>query len=211
VILRVRTYTGSILGSSFVLLMTAIAGAILGIVAVYEWEMAAGETVALALAAAAFASSFYHFHTQRAHQKLSVRPFLQIASNFSSISVPDFYTFRVTLRNVGLGPGFITEKSLVLDGHETTGVNDEFEQWVQVVNRYTPANGGAECRSGRCDPESALDKGDEIELLAVDFPKGNMSFMDARDVALELSKYIQFSISYRSHYGEGFECAKETT
>lgn len=191
--------------------MTGIAGAILGIVVVYKWDMATGETVALALAAAAFASSFYHFHTQRQHQKLSVRPFLQIASTFSSVAVPDFYTFRVALRNVGLGPGIITKKKMVLNGHETGDVHDEFEQWVRVVNRYTPANGNAQCRSGRCDPESALDKGDEIELVAVDFPQADMSFMDARDVALELSKYIQVSIKYRSHYGEEFECDKKIT
>ena len=206
-----RTYTGSFVGSSFVLLLTFSAGAILGLIVVYEWDMATGETVALILAAAAFASSFYHFHTQRSHQKLSVRPYLQIARTFSSVKDPDSYTFQVTLRNVGLGPAIIDKKSMVLDGHETEDVHDEFEQWIRVVNRYTPANGNAQCKSDRCDTGYALDKGDEIELLSVDFPKEEMSFMDARDVALELSRYIQISIGYRSHYGETFECAKQTT
>jgi hypothetical protein len=46
-----------------VLLFTLLLAASLGLVLFEKWGFAISETVALILAAGAFVSSFYHFHT----------------------------------------------------------------------------------------------------------------------------------------------------
>ncbi len=171
-------------------------------------HMKTGETVALLLATGAFFSSFYHFYTQRKHQKISVKPYFQISSNFDSVINGNLYTLRVKLKNVGLGPGIVTEKVMKLGEITTSNVHDEFEEWVKLVNRVTPANGNAECRTARCEPDYAIDRGESIDLLVANFPKNNISFMDARDIGIGLAEHIEISVKYKSHYGESYQCAK---
>jgi len=201
-------YQGSIIGSTMVLILVCLLGGISSLIIVNKWDLPTGETVALLLAAGAFFSSFYHFHAQRRYHKLSVKPYLQIYSSFDSVTKTGFYTLRVQLQNVGLGPAIIENKSMKLGGIQTNNIHDEFEEWVKLVNRITPANGNAECRSSRCEAAQAIDKGSVNDLLIVNFPENDMSFMDARDVAMELSRNIEIQIKYKSHYGQNYECTK---
>ncbi len=206
-----KYYRASLIGSLFVLFLSLILGGSLGLIIIEKWDMKVGETVALALAAGAFTSSFYHFYTQRKHQRLSVKPYFQLSSRFDSVTKDGYYTFRVTLRNTGLGPGKVVSKSMKLGDVQTSNVHDEFEEWVRLVNRITPANGNAECQSGRCESGYGIDNGESIEMLLVNFPQDQMSFMDARDVAMELGRNVEISVTYESMYGENYECSKNIT
>jgi len=209
--MSMKYYRASLIGTAVILFLTLLLGATLGLVFVEKWSMPTGETVALILATGAFTSSFYHFYTQRRHQRLSVKPYFQISSRFDSVTKDGFYTFRVFLKNTGLGPGKVTSKSMKLGEAQTNDVHDEFEEWVKLVNRITPANGNAECQSGRCEAGYGIDNGESIDLLLVSFPQGHMSFMDTRDVAMELGRNVEIIVGYESMYGESYECIKKTT
>lgn len=186
-------------------------GATLSLIAFCKWDMKVGETIALLVASGAFISSFYNFYTQRKHQRLSVKPYFQIASQFDSVTKVGFYTFRVYLKNTGLGPGRVASKIMKLGDVETKDVHDEFEEWLRLVNRITPANGNAECRSARCEKGYGIDKGENIDLLLVNYPVQSMSFMDARDIAMELGRHVSITIDYESMYGEPFQCSNNIT
>lgn len=138
-----------------------------------------------------------------------MKPYLQLSTNFDSITRQGYYTFKVVLKNVGLGPAIIKEKAIKLENKEINDIHEEYEEWVKLVNRFTPANGNAECRSSQCDSGHAIDKSESIDLLLVNFPEQDMSFMDARDVAIELSKQIKITIKYKSHFGENYQCTKK--
>jgi len=185
-------------------------GVILALILDNKWNLPTGETVALILAAGAFVSSFYHFYAQRQHLKLSVKPYFQVSSSFDSITKADYYTFRVSLQNFGLGPGIVEEKTIKLGAIEINDMHNEFEEWVRLVNKITLSNGGTECRTSQCEPQYAIDKGATIELFLVNFPEKDMSFMDARDIAIELSRNIEVEIKYKSHNGDSYQCTKTT-
>ncbi len=209
--MRMKYYRASLIGALFVLFLTLLLGVTLGLFFVEKWDISVGETVALILATGAFISSFYHFYTQRRHQRLSVKPYFQVSSRFDSDTKDGFYTFRVTLKNTGLGPGKVTSKFMKLGEAQTNDAHDEFEEWVRLVNCITPANGNAECQSGRCESGYGINNGESVELLLVNFPEQHMSFMDARDVAMELGRNVEITIGYESMYGESYECIKGIT
>lgn len=176
-----------------------------------EWNLSTGSTVTVIVAAAAFFSSYYHFHSMRKHQRLSVKPKFQLSNRFDSTENEGFYTFRITLENVGLGPGEVTSKTMELGGTKTTNVINEFEEWTALVNEVLPNGCNPECHTARCDTNFSINVGKTLELLLVKFDKKSMSFMDARDMIILLNKEIKISISYSSIYGTNFQCENHLT
>lgn len=90
-------------------------------------------------------------------------------------------------------------------------MHDEFEEWLKLLNRITPANGNAECRNARCEKGNGIDKGKNIDLLLVNYHAQSMSFIDTRDVVMELGHHVSTTIDYESMYGVPFQCSKNIT
>jgi len=201
-------FQANISGSFLVLLLVFSLGIILGLVIIGTWDLSTGETVAIFIATITFASSFYHFYSLRRHHRLSVKPYLQINSTFDNTTKDGFYTFRVRLHNYGLGPAIVEKRTVELDGVETTDVHNEYEEWVKLSNSVTMANGEVQCSIDRYEISDAIDKGQSITLLSVNFPVKDIAFMQARETAKELSSKINIVIKYQSHYGESFTCLK---
>lgn len=176
------------------------------IVITKKWDLPTGSTVTIIVATAAFFSSYYHFHSMRKHQRLSVKPKFQISNRFDSTEKKDYYTFRVNIDNVGLGPGEVISKTMTLGGKATTDVKDEFEEWVKLANKILPKGCNPECHTVRFDTNFSLNNNKSIDLLLVRFSKTSMSFLDARDMVGFLNKEIKINISYSGMYGTVFQC-----
>lgn len=201
-------FQASISGSFLILLLTFFFGIILGLTAMGDWGLTIGETSALLIATITFVSSFYHFYSLRKHQRLSVKPYLQINTKFSSVDQDDKYSFYVLLNNYGLGPAISKELLVELNNVKTKDVHDRYEEWVKLVNNETNAKGKAQCILESIEPLESIDKGQTIVLLAAHFPMNDVAFMAAREIGKNLSKKIKINIEYESHYGEIFKCVK---
>lgn len=192
-------------------ILSFLFGVVVCIVSMKKWDLATGDTVAFLVAAAAFISSFYHFYSMRRHQRLSVKPKFQISNRFDSTEKEGFYTFRVILQNVGLGPGEVESKTMKLGKAETSNVRDEFEEWTRLVNKILPKDSNPECHTARCNENYSINNNTSIDLLLVRFPKTSMSFMDARDMVMFLNDEISINITYVSMYGNTYSCQSHLT
>lgn len=192
-------------------ILSFVSGVAVNIFITKEWNIPTGNSVTIIVATAAFFSSYYHFHAIRKHQRLSVKPKFQISNRFDSTDKEDYYTFRVNLDNVGLGPGEVISKTMTLGGIATTNVHDEFEEWIKLVNKILPSGCNPECHSARCDTGFSLNNNKSIDLLLVRFSKTSMSFLDAREMIRYLNKEIKINIHYTSMYGMPFECKNHLT
>lgn len=173
------------------------------------WGIPLGTTLAFAVACLSLGLTLYQTSATRRHNRLLVRPHLVFDSQLDSTEREGHHTYRLCVKNVGLGPAIFQRFSISLDDSGNLDPHTVFEEWVKLVNKATPAQGRAICKAGFLYRDHALDKNNEVTLLEVGIPADNLSFMQAREAAKLLVKKINATIEYRCHYGNRFKIAKQ--
>ena len=175
------------------------------------WQIPIGVTASVFVAIMSFAITIHHYHSIRQHNELLVKPHLIIDSHFSSVIKEDYQTFRLAIKNVGLGPALVEQYSLTLGGKEIRDADSAFVEFLRIVNAVTPAKGRGEVIAMYLQQGEAIDKGAEKILFQASFPTESRSFMKGREIAIKLADEIEFSIRYHCHYDRKFNVEGKRT
>lgn len=130
---------------------------------------------------------------QRKHNKLSVKPLLQVKHNWES------KIRSICIKNCGLGPVIITDITLVYKAkkiHFDT-ISDKYD----LANEYLDL--GFYSYGETVDKDSILDKGEELQLLSLSFHEDH-DYNNARERIFTFLKETKLVISYKSIYNEPF-------
>lgn len=173
------------------------------------WQLPIGVTVTAFIAILSLIVTFHHSYAVRRHNELQVKPHLVLDSQFNSTIKNGFQTYRLSIKNVGLGPAIISSYLVTLGPTEIKDSDAVFVEFLKLVNRTTPANGQAEVEAGYLYQGEALDKGAEKFLFQASIPSGDRTFMQGRAIAQKLANEIQLKVSYESHYETRFEVVRE--
>lgn len=169
------------------------------------WQLPIGVTMSVFIATLSFFTTVHHYYAVRGHNEIQVKPQLIVDSQFNSTLKDGFQTYRVSIKNVGLGPALIDCYSLKISGIEISEPDAIFINFLRLVNEVTPEKGKSEVIAMYLSKDEGIDKSSEKILFEVNIPTNGRTFMQGRDIAKNIAKEICFSIKYRSHYGRIFE------
>ena len=196
-------------------LLTAILVFIFGFVVGQSWDLGwqlpIGVTLTAFIATLSLIATVHHSYAIRRHNELQVKPHLVIDSHFDSTIKEGFQTYRLSIKNVGLGPAIITRYLVTLGKVEINDSDAVFVEFLKLVNKITPASGRAEIEAGYLSKGEALDKGAEKVLFQSSIPTDGRTFMQGRELVKKLAEEIQLSVLYKCHYGTPFEIARKKT
>ncbi len=128
----------------------------------------------------------------RKHNRLSVRPKLEIYYNSSE------NLFGYVVANNGLGPAVITDKYIFIDGKEInySGFSgyDELLEKLDLVDKYAG--------HGAINPGKTIIAGKNEYIIYF-----NLDESDDREILLpQIYSMVTIEIEYESIYGEAFKC-----
>ncbi|MDO8343229.1 MAG: hypothetical protein Q7T48_08540 [Cellvibrio sp.] len=186
---------------ALVVILIFILGFVFGQSVDLGWGLPLGTSLALFIACLGFFVTLYSSLLSRRHNRLLVKPHLIFDSMFDSSYREDHHTYTLKVKNVGLGPAIIEKYKISLNQVGELNHHSVFEELLKMVNKNTQANGRAYCVAGYLHRDDAIDKGNEKILIQVSFPADGRSFMEGREMAKELVKMIDSSITYKCHYG----------
>ncbi|QUW64417.1 hypothetical protein KFQ04_17250 [Pseudomonas synxantha] len=169
------------------------------------WQLPIGVTISVFIATLSLFITIHHYYAVRAHNEIQVKPQLVVDRQFNSTLKNGFHTYRVSIKNMGLGPAIIDSYLLKIGGVEIRDFDSAFVQFLRLVNNTIPKPGTSEVIAMYLSKNEGIDKSSEKILFEVNIPTNGLSFMQGREVAKRLSKDICFSIRYRSHYERAFE------
>lgn len=184
-------------------------GVVIGQAQNLGWGLPLGTSLAFAVACLSLGVAVYQAHATRRHNRLLVQPHLIFESQFNSTTEVGHFTYRLGIKNVGLGPAIFGRYSIALEDSSDLDAHSVFEEWVKLVNKSTRAKGLAICKAGFLYQGQALDKGSDVVLLEASFPIQDLSFMKGREIAKGLVKQINATLDYQCHYGRSFRVAKK--
>jgi len=190
-------------------LLIFILGLVVGQSVDLGWGLPLGTSLAFVVAALSLFVTVYQAYAVRRHNRLLVRPHLIFDSQFNSTTLDRHQTYQLRVKNVGLGPAVIDDFTISFEGAAALDPHSLFEEWVKLVNKYTPANGKAHCGARFLYKGHAVDKGEEEILLEVSFPTAGLSFMQGREIVKVLVKKIDATINYKCHYGLPLKTTKK--
>lgn len=177
----------------------------------FGWQLPMGVTLTAFIATLSLIATVHHSYAIRRHNELQVKPHLVIHSYFDSTTKEGFQTYRLSIKNVGLGPAIISSYLVTL-GHVVIKDSDAvFVEFLKLVNKKTPASGKAQVEARYLSNGEALDKGAEKVLFQSSIPADGRTFMQGREIAQKLAEEIQLSVMYKCHYGNPFEIARKKT
>lgn len=171
----------------------------------FGWQLPVGVTISVFIATLSLFITVHHFYAVRAHNEIQIKPQLIVDRQFSSTFKEGFQTYRVSIKNMGLGPAIIDAYSLSIGGVEILDADAVFVNFLRLVNNVTPDKGKSEVTAMYLSKDDGIDKSSEKILFEVNIPTNGRSFMQGREIARKLAKEICFSIKYQSHYGRKFE------
>ncbi len=196
-------------------LLTAILIFIFGFVVGQSWDLGwqlpIGVTLAAFIATLSLITTVHHSYAIRRHNELQVKPHLVIDSSFASTIKEGFHTYKLSIKNVGLGPAIISNYLVTLGDLQINDSDAVFVEFLRLVNKVTPASGKAEVEARYLSHGEALDKGAEKVLFQSSIPADGKTFMQGREIAKNLAEKIQLSVAYKCHYGTPFEIARKKT
>ena len=152
--------------------------------------------LALLVALAAFAVAFWQGWLTRQHNRLSVRPRLSFVVSFGDHALP----FGVHLVNNGVGPAFITDFSIVVDGKVLS--RPRYREWPEAWKT-----------AGFAPPHAcfhffetgwAIPAGGDFALLTV---PANPTGPREQSALIEAAKHLDLQVSYESAYEELYHVA----
>lgn len=162
-----------------------------------DWVSISGLVIALC----AFFATMYQAFLSRKHNRLSVRPHLNLDADLKNEPIGTVYSFRVT--NCGIGPALIVDRYFTVDGvrfpFDGHGADEVSALVSQVLARkysYQLLEHGLPAIN------SALAPGETFNIARISVPILNSLMRDA--VEAEIDR-IDVVISYRSMYDERFE------
>lgn len=186
-------------------ILTFILGFIFGQSIDLGWGLALGTSLTAFIAGLGLVATIYHSYAIRKHNRLLVKPHVTFDQSFSSDVIPDYYTYEVKAKNVGLGPAIIQKYTPSFkDAPEDLDPHTVFDELVKLVNNTTPAKGKSRCEAYYLYSGHALDKGEEKVLISISLPKEEKAFFEGREMAMKLAKKIDIEISYKCHYGSKY-------
>ena len=196
-------------------LLTAILVFIFGFVVGQSWDLGwqlpIGVTLAAFIATLSLITTVHHSYAIRRHNELQVKPHLVFDSYFDSTMKEGFHTYRLSIKNVGLGPAIISSYLVTLGSIEIKDSDAVFVEFLKLVNKKTPASGRAHVEAKYLSDGEALDKGAEKILFQSGIPADGRTFMQGREIVQKLAEEIQLSVIYKCHYGNQFEIARKKT
>ena len=146
---------------------------------------AAAAFLALVVSAISVGISVWAVRSERRHNELSVRP-------LAEITVADFeHSLRVKLRNHGIGPMIIT-KVAISDG---TADKPTLLAWMPELPNGRPWTNFSDRISDR-----TLSPGSEIVLLELTERKGELDFINCRNIARTALAKLTVTVDYTNIY-----------
>ncbi len=152
------------------------------------------------IAICALVTTFLHAYISRRHNRLSVKPHLEIARRFS-FKEQEFY---IKILNNGIGPALLTKTKLLVDDVEVNvkksealrNVISELFHLYKYNQHYTIIS-----------DSYMMKPNDEMILMKVELLDSLNTFpVTSTDEMEQLDSRIRVAISYESMYGEKFEC-----
>lgn len=184
------------------IILTFILGFICGQSIDLGWGLSLGTSLTAFIAGLGLIATIYHSYAIRRHNRLLVKPHLIFDQYFSSEVIPDYHTYALKVKNVGLGPAITQKYTPSFKGApDNLDPHTVFEELLKLVNSNTPAKGKAHCEAFFLHSGHALDKGEEKVLISISLPKEERTFLEGREIAMKLAKKIDLDIRYECHYG----------
>jgi len=168
------------------------------------WGLSLGVSLTVVIAVLSLVTTLHHSYSVRAHNRLQVRPHFVLDSTFNSITKEGYQTYRLSVRNVGLGPGVVSKYDVKVSKVPVGNSDQVFVEFLKLVNVEASAKGKAEVFAGYLSIGEALDKSSEKVLFQANIPAEGRSFMDGRRIAQKLSNSLELDIRYECHYGKQF-------
>lgn len=192
------------------LLLSFLIGSLFGLSVNLGWGLPLGTTLTLVVTVLGFGVAFYQSYATRRHNRLLVKPHLILTNPFTSLELAGYYTYSLKVRNVGLGPALIENYSLSIGDELEIKNHAILETLIKYANKHFKAKGKARCVSGPLWKDTALDKGEQKTLIEINFPRDEVSFMEARSLAKKFIAKLNAEIKYQCHYGNHFKVSLKT-
>ena len=145
---------------------------------------------ALAVSIVALAVTAYEANIERADQRASAWPRVQVGPNYSGVGL------RVIVENKGVGPAIIREEKISVDGERVDSIPDMLDALLE------PGHGLGFDRYRRSDIESnVIAAGESLILFGVDAPEVGAWDPLLRRLGDQASR-VDWSICYCSVFGD---------
>ncbi|EGG92801.1 hypothetical protein IMCC1989_2756 [gamma proteobacterium IMCC1989] len=207
-------FQASISGSFLMLLLVFSIGLIIGLTIKSPWGLSSGEFSALSITILAFIVSSYHFYSIRKHNRLSVKPHLQIEDIYNFDKDKKIFSYQLMLHNYGLGPAVIKEEKLFIDNIHVKNKDDYYKSWASLVVEVLKLNSSdsnmPDLSIGYIDSYDAMDKGSSKILMAVNYPvDDSLDILSEKEKMQVIISRSNISIDYECHYGNCFHFVRK--
>ncbi|WP_420598536.1 hypothetical protein [Neptuniibacter sp.] len=159
-----------------------------------------GENVASIIATCAMAATFWQGYIARKHNKLSVKPFLDINRHSDYTA----FSFKLSLVNQGLGPAIITSYSMKVEQKDCSYQHFHLkaDELFKVLSEAVPDLDPIKLSIYTMEKGNAyIQPGEIIDILAINIP---LEIYQTTDKALLRAKLdsISYCFDYESIYGQ---------
>ncbi len=159
----------------------------------FIWDFLAANVASFIALSALFVSVFSLYLTRR-HNKLSVRPHIIVRTDHTQ------YSYKIELRNNGLGPALIKQ----VDWHLLSNkiVSEDPDKFRDKVFEHIPIISDERVLITIIKEDVSLLPGQNIPLFELDTT--DLVVNEINEILNEFVRHLRFKIKYESFYGEEF-------
>ena len=140
----------------------------------------------------------WQFHISRKHNKISISPHISCFINRSEVHNKGLVL--ITLTNNGLGPAFITEFAMTIDGIKED--ISSVEQSGAIFNKLLGDERTFRHNLLKFDTEDSIQVNQSVNLIKLEL---ELAPKDSIDKIVQALKRLDVILKYRSLYGDKFE------